>query len=82
MRTSLYQQKHFPTQPLANKLTNRNQTDPVLAVEVIAMVSVDPMIALPNAQPGANSAITAKFLTVLHLHVNRNHLSQSVLLLL
>ena len=44
------------------------------------MFNVDPMIAPPNAQPGANSAITAKSLTILHLYVNGNHLNQPVLL--
>ena len=65
-----------------NMPTNQNQPDPVLAVEVIAMVNMDPTTAPPNAQSGANSAITAKFLTNLHLYVNRNHLNQPVLLLL
>ena len=66
--------------PQQNKATYSNQPYPVLAVEVITMINVGPMIALPNAQPGANSAITAKFLTILHLYVDRNYLNQPVLL--
>ena len=62
--------------------TNPNQPDPVLAMEVIAMVNMNQTIAPPNAQSGANSAITAKFLTSLHLYVDRNHLNQPILLLL
>ena len=66
--------------PQQNKATYSNQPYPVLAVEVITMINVGPMIALPNAQPGANSAITAIFLTILHLYVDRNYLNQPVLL--
>ena len=65
-----------------NMPTNPNQPDPVLAMEVIAMVNMNQTIAPPNAQSGANSAITAKFLTSLHLHVDRNHLNLPILLLL
>ena len=66
--------------PQQNKATYSNQPDPVLDVEVITMINVGPMIAPPNAQPGANSAITAKFLSILHLYVDRNYLNQPVLL--